>query len=443
MARLFTFGLVISLSAFGCGDDGTMMTTDSGTPDTGSPPDSSAPDAPGGGTMRTAMIRVLDQNDAPVEGAMVALDTDRGRFEGTTDAAGEVTIDYRYDIDSTDAIVALEGYRIWASVDRAYMEPESADGYVEVVIAELDPDLGDTVRLIAGATGVPTGGRWCVSLFSFFEACQDEGATWDNRVEMGRFADIVQDYVYAYAYDDAGALYDFARADWTVMPDGNRSVTVDFDGTFDVTPVEQDFTLNLPADAESPFRTETLDETWHGWVLAVEPGTHLSRSALTMVALGTDSITMRIHTFPVMGDELIWAAAPYVNFADPARTFIWYSAMPSSPIDFLDLARVRSGDVWTDEFEWTAPATDVDRYLVQLINNGGVVVAQIATTNTYAQIPALPAGYDTSVSFPFPGAPGHAQILSVRGDLPPDEMATDPFRVDGEASTSLRYPIAF
>jgi hypothetical protein len=177
--------------------------------------------------------------------------------------------------------------------------------------------------------------------------------------------------------------------------------------------------------------------------VAVEPGTHLNRSALTMVSIGADSITMRAHAFPVTGDELVWAAAPYASLTDAARTFVWYSSMPSSPIEILDLARVRSGDVWTDEFEWTAPATDVERYIVQLNNAGGLVVAQMTTENSHAQIPSLPAAYDTSISFPFPGAPGYAQVLSVRGVVPPDDTATDPYRVDGEASTSLRHPITF
>ncbi len=443
MAKLIQVLLVLSCLWAGCGDDGRML-TDSGTVmDSGTSPDGSMPDGTAGGTMRTAKLRFIDQDDAPIEGVMVAIDTDMGRVEGTSDAAGEVEIDYRYMNDSTDLIAALEGYGISAFVDRPWEEPMAADGFTEITLNELGPDLGDMIHVVASATGVPTGGRWCVALISYYNVCQDEGVAWDQRLRMGQIADGVQDYVYAYALDDTGALYDFARGDWSVSADGSRSVTVDFDGTFDVTPVEQDYTINLPSDPESAYRTETLDETWQGWVGAVEPGTHLNRSAITMLSLGTDTITMRVHSFPVMGDELVWAAAPYANVTDGARTFEWYSGMPPTTIDILDLARVRSGTVWTDEFEWTESATDVERYVVQMQNGGGLVVLGMTTTNTHAQVPALPSGYDTTVTFPFPGAPGNVQVLALRGDIPPDDMASDPYRVDGEASFSLRYPITF
>lgn len=427
-----------------CGDDGRVPPADTGTTDTGVVTDTGAPDTSGPGTAQTAMLRAIDQDDNPLEGVKVAIDTDLGRFEGETDAAGEVMIPFRYMEDSIDTIAALEGYRIVGRVDSPYEAPDTADGFGEVTLFELDPDLGDRVRVVARATGVPAGGRWCVGIVSFFMPCLAEGAAWDNRLGVRQFEDTIQDYVYGYALDDTGALYDFARADWTVAADGGRSLTLAFDGTLDETPMERDITINFPSDAESSYRTETLDEDWQGWLIAVEPGTYLPRSALTMVAAGADSVTARVHYFPITGDELVWAAAPYVSQADAARSFIWYSGMPAdAPIDILDLPRVRAGTAWTDEFEWTPAAADVDNYFAQFYSNGGVVVISIGSNRTVATVPALPTGYDTSVSFPFPGAPGELQVLGIRGDPPPDDTASDPYRVDAEASWSLRHPITF
>jgi hypothetical protein len=421
------------------------MMVDTGTgPDTGIVPDSSMPDTSGSSTTRTLRARFLDADDGPVAGVHVAIDTDLGRVEGQSDAAGEVTIDYRYMVDSTDFVAALEGYRIVAVTDAGYMEPEAADGFAEMAMIELDADLGAAINVRVGATGVPTGGRYCVGLVAHYVACQDEGAVWSQSLREGTIADIVADYVYGYAFDDAGALYDFAPADWSVNVDGDRSATLAFDGTFDETPMERDITINLPTDPESPFRTEMLDETWQGWVAAVEPTTHLARSALTMVSIGTDTVTARVHFFPVAGDELVWATGAYANIGDFARSFVWYSGdLPAGAIEVLDLPRVRSGSTWTDEFEWTAPASDVDSYGVTYTNNAGVVVIQLRTTATFGAVPALPSAYDETVAFPFPGAPGELQVLAIRGDVPPDDMATDPYRVDGEASWSLRHPFVF
>ncbi len=447
MTRIFialqSLLLASSLVAVGCGDDDPPPADSGPIGDTGTA-DTSTPDSSGPGTTQTMRARYLHADDTPVEGVMLAIDTDLGRFEGVSDAAGELVLEYRYMTDSTDLIAALEGYRILAIVDAPYEAPNAADGFREVTMIELAPDLGDTVRLFANATGVPTGGRWCVAMLAYYTPCQDEGVTWDNRVGVRQFEDTIQDYVYGYALDDTGALVDFGRADWTVMPDGGRTVTLAFDGTLDETPTERDVTLNLPSDTESSFRTETLDESWQGWIVAVEPGTHLSRSALTTTSVGTDAITTTIHYFPVTDDELVWALAPTINPAESVRTFHWFSSTPAdAPLDFLDVARMRSGAVLTDEFEWTVPATDVDRYLLRLMNAAGIVAIGLGTTNAFATVPALPSGYDTSVSFPFPGAPGLAQVIALRGEGPPDEMATDPYRVDADASTSLRHPFTF
>ena len=78
--------------------------------------------------------------------------------------------------------------------------------------------------------------------------------------------------------------------------------------------------------------------------------------------------------------------------------------MPPTTIDFLDMARVRSGSVLDRRVRVDgAPRRTSTRYFAQLINNAGVVVVGVATNDTYAQVPPLPAGYDTSVAFPLSG----------------------------------------
>jgi hypothetical protein len=203
-------------------------------------------------------------------------------------------------------------------------------------------------------------------------------------------------------------------------------------------------TLTLPTDAMSPFRTEMLDDTWQGWLTAVDPTTYLQRSALTNVEVMADRITMTVNTFPVTGDELIWAVAAYADFTDPVRTFRWFSAEPSEDtVSFLDAPRVTAGDTYDAEIEWSAPATDVTGYQVQFLIGGFRTAISMVALTPYATLPALPSAYDPEVSFPIAGARGDIRVAAGRGASGPMDMMANPFRFDGERALGPRRMITY
>jgi hypothetical protein len=442
--RALVLLLGASLAA-GCGDDDGRLPAIDGGPDIGS--DSGVDSGPA--TAFTIRMRFLDAaDDSPLADVKLAVDTGRGRFEGTSDTAGEVTLDVDHSGEAYSAIAALEGYTMAAITGFGLTESQLGreDGDVRVVyLAELAPDVTDPVRVVVSATGVPAGGRWCSGVGRWITVCFGEtGRFQQNGVSRAVADEVLSDYVTGYAFDASGTLVDFDTADYVVDAVGNRNASIAFDGALDDTPVTRDITLTLPAAPESPFRTMTLDAEWQGWAAVVEPGTYLSRGALTNVQIMPDRVTFTVSTFPVAGDDLVWALAAYASFTDPIRTFRWFSAEPTADtLEFLDVPRVTAGDRWDGEVTWTAPAADVDNYVVDYYNNADRAVARMRAPGSPAQLPALPTGYDPEVSFPFPDAAGYVQVRALRGDIPPDDTAPDPYRVDGELATSARHPIVF
>jgi len=394
-------------------------------------------------------LRFLDPDDNPIEAVKHGVDTDMGRFEAISDAAGEITLDIEYRDDLFSGISAKEGYTIAAAVDYTFAELPGLDlemdGDFRIVrLGLMNPDSGVLARLAVAATGVPAGGRWCSGTGAWFTQCFAEGASYNQSIDRATLDRLLSDHLTGFAFDAAGALVDFEEATWTEASDGSRVVTIAFDGTFDTPPTSRDVTLMLPADGASRFLIDDLDTDWQGWIAAVEPGSHVSRAALTNVQIMVDRVTMTLNTFPVTGDELVWAVAAYADYSEPVRTFHWYSAPPTGDtFDFLDGPRVMLGDTYDAEIRWSEPAADVEAYFVQYLNNANRLTINLRTRGTAARLPALPTGYDRSFSFPFEGAAGDVRVVAVRGTLPPDDSATDPYRVDGEAATGPRSPITF
>ncbi|MEM1415338.1 MAG: hypothetical protein AAGH15_10570 [Myxococcota bacterium] len=300
--------------------------------------------------------------------------------------------------------------------------------------------------MLLSATGVPRLGRYCLAFGQYQANCFQPMMPVDTRISPAQEA-LYADYAFAAAYEQDGSLYDFARVEW-VFSEGRRTLEIAFDGELDDEPVVTDWTLRLPADAESPYRTSTPAETWLGWLVGVEPGTYLSATAMSDVVVGEETITFRTHEFPAEG-ELLWAMAPLVDFTPPVtQTFRWFSERPdpSEELTFLDAPRLTAGDTWDAEFGWTAPADDVDRYnILMQVGAGRTVVVLVASGDaTSAQVPELPSGYDPSVSFPIEGAGGLAQVIAFRGDFPnPAEATGEPFAVDGERATGPSRPFTW
>ena len=200
--------------------------------------------------------------------------------------------------------------------------------------------------------------------------------------------------------------------------------------------------MALPEDTTSPFRTATLDADWQGWIVGVEPGNHLSRTAITDFEVSGATATFNLHVFDLPAGELLYAIAAYADYMEPVRTFTWFSADPGNELSFLDAPTVETASSFHGEVAWAAPSDDVDDYVV-LYNEALRNVAVLITPEPRAVMPQLPSAYDDAVSFPFPDGAGYVQVIARRGDRPPSDTASDPYAVDGTAATGPRRAITF
>ncbi len=440
-AKLWHVGACSGLAlALACGDDAAAP-MDSGAPD------ATLDEGPAPQTV-TLELRVEDLLEAPLMGVHVAVDPGGGeRVEGTTDASGSVDLVVSYTEDRFSGVAALEGYFV-AAYDGLTLAELREVASVPLRIGEVSPEAAtDLVRVRARATGEPTAGRWCLAFAEFQVSCIASGMDFDARLTPAQL-EAWDDYGYATAYTTDGDLFDFARVDW-VKSETEWTLDVAFDGELDDEPEVQTFTMRLPSDPASPYRSGSLPTDWLGWVVNAEPGTYLGTSALTDLVVTEDTLSFRVHSFPTStGEAPVWAFAPHASFTPLVRTFRWLSGAPdpAQELTFLDGARLTGGDTWDGRFEWIAPADDIDFYqlVLQVGVNRGVVGLIASGTATSAQMPALPSAYDPSVSFPIEGAGGQVQVNSRRGNIPPDATAPrDPFAVDGEISTGPPRPMAW
>ena len=430
------------VSFFGCGDDDAPA--DAGLPDEdSSQPIDGAADT-GSGQRATFDLRCVDIDGNPLADVWVAVASDADRVEGQSDAAGELTLEVPYEEDSFRAVLALEGYTVLANEAFTIADIDGErgnDGYVELTLTEVSPDV-ETVRMRLSATGVPSGGRWCAGIGSWFANCTGEGQPVDFRVPVSEIGTRYFDELTGYAVAADGTLVDFLEAEYTVS-DGERNVVLAFDTDLPEHRTRS-LTIMLPEDPMSPFRTEELDTGWHGWVAVVSADHQLARGAPSNLQFLEDRITLDLHIFE-HESGLTWGLAPYANLGQQARTFRWFAEEPTEDVlSFMDTARVTNGSAYTDRFEWTEPESDVDRYQLIFRNNAQrVVLSALSRTNSF-ELLTLPDGYDREVSFPFPGASGTVQVLANRGTIPmSDANGVTDYQVDGENSSSLRTPITW
>jgi hypothetical protein len=421
-----------------CGDDDrpTPM-NDAGAPRT----DAGSNDAGPIGPTRTFQYRFVDRDDMPLEGVKVAIDSDRGRTEATSDAMGEVVMTVPYTEERFNFIAAKETYAVVARVRFAMADlpaPE-ADGFyrVEMGLVVAEPQM---MTVTVSATGVPAGGRWCASVAKFVSLCAMEGMSIGG---SGRYQGLEYSPTFtAAAFDPTGALVDVVEVPWTTDEPLRHVGAAVFDGMFEMPPTTTPITLTLPTDPMSPYRTATLDATWHGWIVGVTEGSNLAKTWLTNVVISDDEVTANLHSF-APAEDLVWAMAAYADFDDPVRTFRWWEAnIEPGPIAVLDVPRVTAAAAWNGDVTWSEPATDVATYQVYYWNNADRLVASLIATETPARLPELPAAFDETTSFPFPGSTGQVQVGAARGQFTMTGTR-DPLARNAEAALGPRAEITF
>lgn len=449
MRRLAGSMIISLLFVAGCGDDdGPAPGADAGiTADGGVFAD-------GGAAMMTIRRRALaDAPTAaartPLEGVRVAFDLDSVRYEGVSDASGNVDVVMPRAATIPAATFAKERYTIITRIDGPGV-PVGASGVsdrLDVVMYPTTPAAD--VRVTVNATGVPAGGRWCAGLAEWYSACVAEGTSVDVRLPEDSF----RGRTTGIALDATGAVVDFAEAPLAGTGAADRTATIAFDATPAVAPMTRTVTLRMPADAASVWRTTALLEPDEARpFIAAEPTTHLLRSVVTgrMRATDATSYSMTVTWFPAPGAPPVWAMFAYAAPGGDAFAYRWFAGAVDQPsYSLLDGPRITGRPamgVYTFPYSWAA-VPGAERYTLQLVNNAGTVVWTVSIpATTGVQLPALPTGYDPTVSFPFEGANGYAQVRALVGTAPDPAAAmagTDPYLVDAQVTSGPREPITF
>ncbi|MBW2522875.1 MAG: hypothetical protein JRI23_01805 [Deltaproteobacteria bacterium] len=385
-------------------------------------------------------VDTTSETERPIGGMMVAADVGDERVEQESGPAGYayLRVPYRSG-ESVDWIAAHPDYGVVASV-AADLDDPAWDEVVEIRLVAFDAPAATEIPVRVVPQGVPEGGSWCAGLGSWIGGCLSGSQEFNFSLEEW----YVQDFVTAIARDENGAVVEFVRA--PLEPSGNgRLASVTFDGASDVDPVTKSFTLMLPDDPESPFRTETLDLDWTGWAVSAERGTYLSRGWSHDVDQGVDSLTFDMTEFPTAGGDQLYAMAIYANYSDPVRTFRWLSAeLQPGTFEFLDVARITDAELATGPITFTEPE-GAERYtLVFDLPNGKTVMTMETPVGGQVQLPAFPSGYDPAEGPSPPGTPGELWVLATQGEMPDETSPVDePYAVDGQASFSVRRTINF
>lgn len=397
---------VALLVTIGCGgDDGSTPTADSGPVRV----DSGVRDA-GTPNSYAIRLRLIDQDGMPVQGAFIAADTSVGRFEARSDVSGNVDLDLQaWPRDTHDLTVAKERFviRTWARVPVGEITADRRD----VILSPVEVPLAERTMVTINVVRMPTGGRFCAS-FDGWHLCGMPGfSSYGFQVPTAMLGEDVHIFV----MNDTDAVVDFIRA--PIPATGTtRVVGVSADDTLDAPiALDRDMTINLPAgDAMSPLLTATLPDQWGWWFGATE-----DRDDGQFVGVATrlrrDRNVLRIHytSFDTGEPSLRWGTAVWTQLADfHSVTFTQSAADPGPTVDVLGFARLSAGRGLMDTFSWTVPRTGVTTAL-DFRNNAQAVFWTVESRETSnVRIPAVPAGYDRSISFPFSRANGDVVLRS-------------------------------
>ncbi len=391
-------------------DGGT--TADAGGPDTGAA-DGGGSDGGSSSADFTYVVRVRE-GDAfgadvgPLAGARVVVDTDLDRYTAVTDAEGAVSIDAASTDGHFDVVVAADGFVVDADVRRAVAEL-GAEGETMTL---LPLDTASPVSLRVDATGVPSGGRWCMSPGGWIMQCTGAGVITMALPE--RWAEELT----AFAIDADGAVVEAVTG---TLADGEpRTATVTFDGTSELPITSRDVRLQLPTDPASPFADHGILVDHFGWLTAVDTDRNLVRGFVTnVVEIDGNAITATFWEARADGEALLYANAAYPADHDrgTVRVLHWYPDAPPADMTILDVPRPLSEGMPLDaEVSWT-PVAGADFYAI-VVEVEDRIVMRARSATAALRLPALPDGYDGSAVFP----PGEAwavmRPVAIAGTLP-------------------------
>lgn len=443
MRYSITLCVVLGLCACGDDDGGTDAGTDAGTDTGGTDADMDAEgqDAPIDADVETTevMLRFLDSanDDAPLADVKVRSEANGVVAEAISGSDGIGTIAIPAAIGETaTSTVALEGYVILT----IYEGEITDEGTTEPLDVQLSPIVTEieNVQFTINATGIPEGGRICASLDNW-SLCSEDPDQWRYMVPADRIGDSVN----VFAIDDSDQAMDFAVVD---IPEGETTVSVDFDGTFDADPERRTVTLELPT--RMLFQEFDLDSVlvWQGWFGVADTERQQFWSTATNVQRVGSNLTADVAIVnPPAGIEFNYGSAFFTNLTGFAGfTNQLQPTDPGNTITVMDVAELDSGDRLDGAISFTAPTApdgmEVE-YNLALRNSARRFFWNIRTQgSTTITAPELPSEYDREVSFPFEGSMGSFLIQTFTRLMPDEEPG------DGRAyfsSNSEAYPITF
>lgn len=440
MRTLVALALVCALGSLGCGDDdgATDAGTDTGGTDSGV--DVGTGDTAVDANVETTTIRLryLDAEDNPLENVKVRVDAAGGVVEATSGADGVVVLDVPAAVgEDATLTAALEGYTITTVYQRPLPVEVTSETPFDVVLFPVSADPAPMFTI--DATGVPAGGRICVS-FDGWAICDDPPETaWAFQVppaNIGEFANI-------WLLDDTDTAIDFERV---AVPDGATSLDVTFDGTFETEPTVRTVTIEIPADGGEmlTFETDTLVRLWQGWFALADVETAQMWSVATKLTRDGDDLTVEVAELVPPGDVTArYGSRVFSNIQNfTSSNYAVYVEDPGTTASTLGLATL-SGDQLTQPFAITPPAAlgaEPMGHVVNFRNSAQRFVWQVQTFDTDFEMPPLPTGYDPTVSFPFEGSSGTA-IVRTFTETELGSMA--PFAFDIYGSDSAAFPVTY
>lgn len=438
----YSIALCVLFGLWACGDDDGG--TDAGMTDTGGTDsgdmDTGGEDAPVDANVETTTVRLryLDPDENPLEGVKVRFDTVAGPAEGMSGPDGVLELDVPAAVGENITVTnALEGFTITSAIELPLVAEVTGDTPFDVTLFPVSADPAPMFTI--DATGVPSGGRICVS-FDGWAICDDPPDTaWAFQVppaNIGEFANI-------WLLDDTDTAIDFERV---AIPDGATSLDVAFDGTFETEPTVRTVTIEVPADGGEmlTFDVDGLVRIWQGWFALTDVETQQMWSVASKLARDGDNLTVEVAELVPPGDVTArYTTRIFSNIQNFTESnFAVYVEDPGTTAPTLGLATL-AGDELTQPWTITPPAalgTEPLGHSVNFRNSARRFVWNVSTRETDFELPPLPTGYDPTVSFPFEGSAGTA---IVRTFTETEFGAMPPFAFDIYDSSGAAFPVTY
>ncbi len=379
-------------------------------------------------------------SEEPLQGVHVAFDTDVGRFEGSSDADGALTITIEHIGPTFDVLAAKEGYVIVGAVGASVSD---IDDSMPFRVSPIVPS-GEGWNYRVSVSGVPAGGQACASLFGpgWFMLCSDAGSDITGAVGAGQ---VPHDVATIFAIDESGVPVDFEEV--ALVAEGrNLSAAVTFDSTPDITPVTRSITLQVP---EGPMRDSGVNPLpW--MVAALDSESEAIRSYLSDIVPSSDGseLTMTYTAFPDPTRPMFHMMALF-TLGQPAGSYVRSIRFFPGDLTSDTLGAtfgpgiIDSGRELSGEFAWNAPRGDERSYTVLITGTSGNPIYRVLTwSETGFSLPSLPSAYDPDVSYPLPGWAGRMSVEALYSTEPADLRGERP-EVEAEVTNGEWHPIVF